>query len=582
MMANTSSPKILELILEKYPGAIQVDISLLRRFPVRTFRHFLRRRGLTAEAFAQECEEKYPAIYAKIISFNIFGCPDSRDIDLVVVVDDIYKPIKRIDLRRLTHDVSSVYPKNDKNKLNTILHTEDIILEVDGEPHHITDETLNLGGDLLDKMREGLLDINYVTLDPTGNIDALSKGSRETQNMVLATYHLHPQKYPILFRNSISFDRIDKVRGIIKYVIDHSEVLTDIAAGNVHTSRRQFYSSDMDNRIDQIATLKIIDTGHSSFTECIKSLVVKCIQLIIYPAGIYTKKQLAAAIPGMESDLLDMLYRMAFHPKTFNSLWQRVLYILDESKLRYKPFYTTALNVIGTKIFTDTLVSEFAKSTLVPTEMFIDTWIAEYKGTWIVEYKGTHLTSTLDTLNELSMTNGHIGTLPLSLHSSVTDRIMMAIPRSPEWLNLLKTYKCGRNSGLVPISPLSSMRDVIAARYNLVRGIIVETAILQKVEWGKIIPGAVPFTIGMIVASTVPGSRGCCPDLLLYTDEGIIVVEIKCIVGNSNSNFERAIDLATKQINTARELLGEASASKGIFALARCIGNTITLELSFL
>lgn len=517
---SATTPEMLGLVLRHYPGVFQVDTDLLKKFPIRTFRSFLRKQNLTNQQFSDLCEEKFTDIYASLGAFNIFGCPDSRDVDLVVVINNSHKPVSRSSLQKLRDEVKSLVGKDD-------------------------------------------LDINYITLDNTGNILDLSKGSRETQNIVIETYHLHPQKYPLLFKEKVYVERIDKVRGLIKYVIDHVEVLTEIPT-NTHLARTMFYMASMDERIDQITRMYITPSGHPQFLECIKSLTVKCIQLYIYPIGIYTKRGLAAAVPELESDLLDMLYRKAFHQDSFNILWQKVIKILDESKLRYKTFYEAKLDVTGAEVFSPVLVEEFAKSTERPTDVFVNEWLKKYG-------------RVSDTINEFSVLDKHIGTLP-DLPSDIAIRIMMANPRSPEWLVLLKTYKCGRNSGLVPTD--GTPEDIIHDRYNLIRGIIVETAIMQKIEWSKIILNSVPFTIGMIVEDLTPGSRGCCPDLLLSTPDGVVVVEIKCILGNSNSNFERAYSLATKQIKTARDFFGRAAAPKGLFVLAKCVGSAITVEMS--
>lgn len=558
--------RTLELVLAYYPDEFnltwkpvgekgrdtellefKVNREMLKAFPVKTFRTFLRQHGYTTQTFSDLCQEKYPLIYAKVSQFNIFGCPDSRDVDLVVVVDSLQKPIAEKDLQNLTNEVY-----------------------------------------LLTGPKE--LDVNYITLDVDGNIRDLLKGSRETQNIVMETYRHHPQKYPLIFKEKVIFDEIDKVRGLIKFVIDHIEVLTKI--NDVHGQRKYFYAIGIDQRIDLVSAMDIVDNGHPQFLECIKSLVVKCIQLCIYPAGVYTKQELARVgsveIFGntdFETHLSDMLYRRKYHPETFAMLWKLVVRILDRSKLRYNPPYRCTLDVKGTEVFTEVLVNEFAKSTEVPTETFVSAWLHRYG-----ELK--------DNINEFSTVGGHVGVLPEDLPETVRERIFTAIPRSQEWLQLLKTYKCGRNNGLVHFD--GTPEGMVVARYNLIRGVIVETAIIQMVNWTDVlgtmfseyndiihsirdyfIKSIAPFTIGMIVENVKPGSRGCAPDLLINTCLGIIVVEIKCIVGNSTSSFERAIDLATKQIKTAQEFLGSSAFSKGLFVLAKCIGSEITLEVSW-
>ena len=126
--------------------------------------------------------------------------------------------------------------------------------------------------------------------------------------------------------------------------------------------------------------------------------------------------------------------------------------------------------------------------------------------------------------------------------------------RSNEWKELLKFYKCGKNSG--------SIAKTFQGKYNLIRGNFIEMMVQHYITdiFSHLgINDIYVFSLGLVVENVgVKGCRGAAPDLLAITTNGILyTVEIKGLKSRRvNSDFNRGIELARKQVKTVETILG--------------------------
>lgn len=191
-------------------------------------------------------------------------------------------------------------------------------------------------------------------------------------------------------------------------------------------------------------------------------------------------------------------------------------------------------------------MTEFKKSPQVASDKFCQI----FSGTYDAENINDAFISTCSNVN----------CLPRKLQ----ERIYTDPPKSAAWTRLLKQHECGRNSGVIPIPLGASATEKVACRYNLIRGCIGEDIATYFIKNGCLnsILGILYITviIGLIVESKVQlGSRGCAPDIIIKTFLGkLIPIEIKTIYGKPtrNSHFTRAMYLASRQVQTCLDLIG--------------------------
>lgn len=194
------------------------------------------------------------------VPFNIFGCPLSTDIDIII----------------------SLPSDTTKEMINLPAIKEKVITFVG------------------DSRKD--LDINFVHLDKDGNLKSCSKGTKETQNICFYTYGNHKQMYPPIFSKPVVFSR-EMIYQKLLYVYTY---LTN------PKNFRYIYNVYIGiTTQDKITRLKSINKTLKKFkilnlegfmADKIKSLVVKISQAIIIAIKperipeIYAKKSLANLI----------------------------------------------------------------------------------------------------------------------------------------------------------------------------------------------------------------------------------------------------------------------------------------------
>ncbi|AYV76616.1 MAG: hypothetical protein Terrestrivirus9_53, partial [Terrestrivirus sp.] len=493
-------------------------------------------------------------INIEIIGVNVFGCPKSRDIDVMVVLSS-------------PHQVTQMNP----GKTNTKIIEEEVKKVL-----------VECGYNLNRK-----LDINLCYVQD-GNIYCMINGGRETQNIVFQTYHLHKQLYPCIVNKMIEIDPVDKIVATAKFILDYFEVLVgkDIYAQE-RQNRKDAYTGSWTKityAIDIMKQSKLILYSESTeWLNAMKSLCMKIVQIILAENNVYeyTKEGLIERFSTLYPDLRNgiewcLFYgtRGSYNGETIKLLFSeytKIAEIHEPIELEWKNIEINLTpNQFGS-ISTD-LISEFLKNPLVPTREFEE---------------GFKLISQEGGTNQVTRIN-HLFLIPCVgiefLPPQLLDHVYIVPQRSSEWLNLLKEYICGTNLGVKQYNG----EDWVKTYYNLIRGNIMEMFGIFHTDLSVFFDK--PFhrvTIGLLVEKKEISSRGMAPDLLLVSENDVIPVEIKCLVGRpgNNHDYRRAVHLAKKELTASFNILSIAlpnNPRKGIILIINTFVNDFGSDYEFI
>jgi hypothetical protein len=477
---------------------------------------------------------------SKYTEFVIFGCDSSTDIDVACMVREC--------------DQSN------------------------GETKRLADsEIIRLGNELEElgyDIKKGI-DISEIYVDSYGNVISISKGSKEIQNIIYHTYNLHKQKYKCPVKSTIDVELWDKVRGLSKFLLDNLYDLANISEKScVHeTNLKKYTKSELSSikketyfggstkiiqfakEITKYVNLKKLgsDSSDGNLLSIAKSIVMKYIQLILLVNDEYSyvkvemSLKISKYIPDSTDNAMYFLFRGTrgtFCENFILKLHENFVKIVEE--ISFMPIMSTIdiSSIINPTTLEDKIFTEFMKSPIYFTEEFEKLWEEKYKDVGLNSLFVSKA-SDCDELFTIKNKDKNI------IVEEDKERFLFVNPRSSEWLNLLTIYKCGTNSKIIS--------DSIESKYNLIRGSIGEIIISEYLNLELLgLSTMKKITIGMIVQDIKHGSRGCCPDLILASNEEIIPVEIKCLKTLSkNKDYYRAINLAKKQCIGTIELLGK-------------------------
>lgn len=476
--------------------------------------------------------------------FNIFGCEYSTDIDIGLLVPN----------QKIIEDY-----KNKKIKLDLSLIKTDLE---------------SLGFDL----NNISIDINLIYIDPnTKNLSTCLIGSKDTQNIIYHTYHLHPQAYPIFFTNPVQIDLIDKVRFFSKLILDSIDLLLGkIRYTELRPKKTQVYT-DLPNRLDfslQILNETNFENLFITNKDLTKSIGMKLSQLVLLfnEKQAYTKKtisnQISLILPIDYDSILYILSRGKLGKlldqneisKIYKILLDVYKLIINEIKqnLNLSSYDLNLLNII----IADFDLAEFIKSPEKPTTQL---------AVWI-----DNLYSQTNSLNKIFELKSYgYDELPQLLKNN----IHIEDQRSLEWLELLKFYKCGNT-----INNRINYIDC-TTNFNLIRGCLGEKLLINYIDWNKLVGFNVTKCMcGLLVETKgLKDSIGIAPDLLLIGIDSksisnpyekiIIPVEIKTIVSDPeiiNRNFLREVQLGTKQLDTSISLINKITKTTTYGLLVIC------------
>lgn len=454
------------------------------------------------------------------IAFQVFGCPYSRDIDIAVLVQSHLELTENINKDRLYKELEE------------------------------------LGYDVT----RGV-DINVMYCD-NGVVMGSTKGSNETQNMLYLTYDLHRQKYPLFVSGLVHVNEVDKISATAKFILDNLRIfIGDTKYATERLNKIAAYAGKW-NRVTYVISIldkiKISDTNVSK--ECFKSLTMKIIQLILLERNEfeYEKYGLARRFNGIFPGHYDMIVWLLMRGTDG-------IYNSDTIQLLLGQFQRIAMNInINDHVWTTLPVDlthnpthlpqsafdEFVRSPLIPTPKFIE----EFENICPDRNVNCFL---------IKPNNGDL--LPLD----VRDRAICIPQRSPEWLELLTFYSCGRNTGVKKYDG----DDWVHYYFNLIRGCIVELIVINSCDFSTLFPGCRKISVGFLVEKIGKiGCLGIAPDLLLLVGNEVIPVEIKCLTGqlSDNHHYRRDILLATRQLESSVKLVG---CNRGVIVLVYVTDN---------
>lgn len=443
-----------------------------------------------------------------VTNFVVFGCQESRDIDVVVIVPERNMVGEDVNMDQL------------KEQLNKIGY--DINKDIDVNTIYIKDH----------------------------NVMLARKGGLEIQNMILMTYQYHKQAYPRPVNELIKLNIKDKILIVSKFILDHLKILI----GNEEyqknrMERRQAYQGQLNRVIfatQIVDKIKLINTNE--WMDTMKSLTMKMIQLFLLEHNEieYTKRQMAVKFDeihkGQYDNVLWFLMRGnegTYEPKSIELMANEFKRIVNDVEIEILEWKSLTLDTQkNPTLLSDLLFQEFIKSPYEPTSLFVTDFIK------VCLHKSINQMFPILCMNTDK------------LPKDILEKTVLVTQRSKEWLGLLTYYTCGTNSGLIPYEG----NDWVSFYYNLIRGAIVEQIVIHNCDFSIWFPGKGidKITVGLLVEDKKQGSNGIAPDLLLMIDKEIIPVEIKCIVGKpvDNGDFRRSIKLAKKQIEQSCKIIG--------------------------
>lgn len=477
----------------------------LDKFPKRTVKQLIKKYRIPQNILESYCD----SLFSEYSSFVIIGCPESTDIDVVCIVDEL---------------------NNFNGKTNPLSVSEFTRLKSE-----IYDE--------LEYDRSKQLDINLITVK-NKNVTSLLKGGKETQNMILATYTLHKQKYDCPELDFVHVDILEKCRAIAKFYIDHLENIS-LNYESIRDRKKESYSSTFEMLEFSKEIVKYIDfdnLGNSAlWFDDMKSLTVKLVQIILLKNRIYeyTKSEMANKISKFGFEKEEVLWYLFRGKKgsrsrdcfeNFHKSYVKILedYFANISQYNFKiclKDITTYSNHSKYNLFFD--------SPNCASDEFEDQWNENF---------GDSSVNSVFVLNSTKLENRN--NILKFFDNEFHENFIWINQRNEEWLSLLKFYVCGNNSKEIPCG--------FEGKFNLIRGTIAEILVSDHFSFEDF----EKISLGLLVESTKKGSKGCAPDMILVNGTEIIPVEIKCLrSGTKNSDYYDSLDLAQKQCNGIKNII---------------------------
>lgn len=470
---------------------------------------------LSDEVLEEICKE----LFSTMISFCVFGCPDSTDIDVVVVVDK--------------------QSNGDPRPLLT------------SEYGRLVEELTELGYDL--DVRS--LDYNLIVINPDEKrIIASTKGGDETQNMVNLTHMFHKQMYPHPDMAMVKVKMSDKLRAFSKYVLNYLEYIVEDYQG-LRERKKEVYREGVESimaYVDTLQPLFIVQSDQKRWFNTMKAIVMKYCQMVLLNSDIllYTKAEICDAMRSITPDVVDGIEWFMFRGKrgTFNSNTIPTLHryystYLKEHLNRFdvKTIKIRKRDIANPTDLPDDLFQEFLTSPTQHTFKFQEMWIDTYGD------------STINSMFKIKSSDEE--TVYSVLPEEFRSHLILMDQRSPEWLELLKFYSCGKNSKIIG--------DDFRSKFNLIRGAITELIAMKTFNASVVDEKFTKCSVGFVVSEIgVEGSNGSAPDMLLMSDDEIVPVEIKTLKsGKINSDYYRGIELAQMQCKGIKDILHSCSSS---------------------
>ncbi len=509
-----------------------------------------------------------------IISFIVFGCKLSTDIDVALVVKT-YKLC------------GGKFPNLSDDALEYIK------------------SRLKARG--YDTVKRGV-DIVIICVDDK-NIIGVSKGGKEIANLIAFTRdaHIQDMTLPQVQINPTKYtdDMLnDKIKACAKSLLVHlctllrgedyksqetKEIKASAFGDDTKLCEAMHNQSIIEKIIFDCDTAKMNGLNLIEFHNTWKTLIMKLLQIIqlhYSDKTYYHKEELAYGIKNMkcfdssvDDALIDefvqgalwYLFRgtrgafcLTLFP-TLHNIYCRIFKdMLDNSKLNSSMVYIKIDDKYDNGIIANEAFDEFTKSPVIVTPEFTVAWESKYEKRSISDIFMMGVTtaeSCIEELRKLQISEENISKLIACL--------WFIQQRSAEWLEILSSGKliCGKNS--TQVDP-----DDTQAVYNLIRGALTELIVIEEListkqcdphthklfdEIRRIIGNDNIFCLSVgFIGKKDNSCKGCAPDLIIFCKDKIIPVEIKTLkFSDHNSDWRRAVSLAKKQNIRTQDILFE-------------------------
>ena len=476
-----------------------------------------------------------------ITDFNsiIIGCPESTDIDIIVIVDN------KLDI--------------DNIKINN----SDIIKQLEKKCIYQLD---------LNKQ----FDINIIQIKNKKVIKS-QKGSIKTlQGIIYYTQHLHIKKKFILDINKpdkfIIEDRIIPPINFILYNLDifcgkkKSFEMRDKKIFAINSNEKNKVNFIIDNDIMSIIHDELIIINDVN-KDYIKALFVKLSTMILINNNLsdntdyYTKRGIAKLIDKIYPNTYDysLYYLFRSNEGKFNKDFLKTIF---KEYISFASTYIENYDFIWNKIYIDIkapvkyiddkIQKHFWENISEPTESFIeyfdsisiDTNIEKH---FILKSTGEH-EYNFDLIPEFKK------------HTSFVDQ------RSKEWFELRNIYPPNNIVKDNKYFNYPRTENWIKKLYHLIVGSIGEQYVMYNIDWNKIFDGYTFINIGMLIDYDKKYSISPDGFLINFDTKDVIPLEIKCIRHEKNlfsKNTMRELKTAKEQLLTVKKII---NCNKGIIA----------------
>ncbi len=374
--------------------------------------------------------------------------------------------------------------------------------------------------------------IHYIsgdTMDKTLTNVKSTGGGKEVINGYFHTYHLHPENVHPLMIGRSSLTKIwgsQKIISLIKKMVPGEEQSFE---SKIEQSWKVIRDSDTDRKwiLKELARIYFCVTFSDYHTS-------SCYYDDCEVIEIFSRNQQVFGVELPSTLKFDSELELGESQKFLESL---LIEMID--KLIPKLEHLNTLKYLDPSLFSmpPVLVEEWKKSPKHPSPLFIKEWLeVGYDPAKVGQYFMSPSSGTDELLK-----------LP-----GVKDKVSLMPQRGAEWLEFYSQHFVSENNSFRHISEDMPPQEILAARYNLIRGNMAETWVLDHVQHHETHEGHLA-QVGMVKS----GKRFYSPDGLLVKGEKIVPVEVKTIMGSPglSAPFLRDYDLARLQLCGVAEIL---------------------------
>jgi hypothetical protein len=478
-----------------------------------------------------------------VINFNaiIIGCPESTDIDVIVIVDDNY-------------DIENI-------NINHI----DIITQLEHKCIYILDKTKNI-------------DINIINIK-NKKVTKSQKGSIKTiQGIIYYTQHLHMKKeYMIDINPPDKFKIEDRIIPPINFILFNLDIfcgkdkaieLRDKKIFAINSNEKDKVTFIIDNNIMDIIINNLVDINDKN-KDYIKALFVKLSTIILIDNDMsenteyYTKKGIAFLLNKIYADTYDYSIYYLFRGN-IGIYKKEFLKIIFDEYIKYATTYIENFDFIWEKIdinvdtpvkyIDKTIQMLFWKNPISPTIDFID------------YFDKISLDTNIEKHFVIQSSDEKIHNFDKI--SEFKSKASFVNQRSPEWFELRKLYPPSNIIKDNKYMNYPRTKNWINELYHLICGSIGEQYVMFNIDWENIFKGYKFIVIGMLIDYDKKYSISPDGFLINFETGDIIPVEIKCIRNEKNlfsKTIMRELKMAIEQLKTIKCIISRCNKGLIVF-----------------